>query len=138
MCEISGRPIDNVYVKSGWSMSNFQNFEDNVQWCLCKIEIGLYYDTTKFSFTHWIISIEYNFCSFIDFCKSTHRNPYFIWSAIIQNVLWSMLSHTNKTTKDCIQFLDMFLIIIWYSIYFTALIHKAGNSVQFRQLQLYR
>jgi hypothetical protein len=25
VCEISGRPIDNVYVKSSWSMSNFQN-----------------------------------------------------------------------------------------------------------------
>ena len=37
--EISGRPIDNVYVKSSWSMSNFQNFECNVQWGLwyCKI-----------------------------------------------------------------------------------------------------
>ena len=82
MCEISGKPIDNVYVKSSWSVSNFQNFVYNVQWGLCKIEIGLYYDTTQFSFTHWIISIEYNFCSFIDFSKSTHRNPYFTWSAI--------------------------------------------------------
>jgi len=25
VCEISGRPVDNVYVKSSWYMSNFQN-----------------------------------------------------------------------------------------------------------------
>jgi hypothetical protein len=25
VCEISGRPIDNVYVKSSWSISNLQN-----------------------------------------------------------------------------------------------------------------
>ena len=31
VCEISGRPVDNVYVKSSWSMSNFQNFVFNVQ-----------------------------------------------------------------------------------------------------------
>jgi len=31
VCEISGRPIENVYVKSSWSMSNFQNFVYNVQ-----------------------------------------------------------------------------------------------------------
>jgi hypothetical protein len=31
VCEISGRPIDNVYVKSSWSMSNFQNVVYNVQ-----------------------------------------------------------------------------------------------------------
>ena len=33
MCEISGRPIDNVYVKSSWPtcMSNFPNFVYNVQ-----------------------------------------------------------------------------------------------------------
>ena len=31
VCEISSRPIDNVYVKSSWSMSNFQNFVYNVQ-----------------------------------------------------------------------------------------------------------
>ena len=37
---ISGRPLD-VYVKSSWFMSNFQNFVYNVQWGLCKIEIGL-------------------------------------------------------------------------------------------------
>ena len=43
VCEISGRPIDNVYVKSNWFMSNFQNFVYNVQWGLCKIEIGLWY-----------------------------------------------------------------------------------------------
>ena len=24
VCEISSRPVDNVYVKSSWSMSNFQ------------------------------------------------------------------------------------------------------------------
>ena len=42
VCEISGRP-----------MSNIQNCVYNVQWGPCKIEIGLYYDTTKFSFTHW-------------------------------------------------------------------------------------
>ena len=29
--EISGRPIDNVYVKSSLSISNFQNFVYNVQ-----------------------------------------------------------------------------------------------------------
>jgi hypothetical protein len=28
---MSGRAIDNVYVKSSWSMSNFQNFVYNVQ-----------------------------------------------------------------------------------------------------------
>ena len=38
MCEISGRPIDNVYVKSCWSMSNFFNLVSNVQWGLCKID----------------------------------------------------------------------------------------------------
>ena len=43
VCEISSRPIDNVYVKSSWSMSNFINFVYNVQWGLCKIEIGLWY-----------------------------------------------------------------------------------------------
>ena len=32
---------DNVYVKSSWSRSNFQNFVYNVQWGLCKIKIGL-------------------------------------------------------------------------------------------------
>ena len=26
VCEISDRPINNIYVKSGWSMSNFKNF----------------------------------------------------------------------------------------------------------------
>ena len=31
VCEISGRPIDNVYVKSSWSISNFQNIVYNVQ-----------------------------------------------------------------------------------------------------------
>ena len=31
VCEISSRPIDNVYVKSNWSMSNIQNFVYNVQ-----------------------------------------------------------------------------------------------------------
>jgi hypothetical protein len=31
VCEISSRPIDNVYVKSSWSLSNFQNFVYNVQ-----------------------------------------------------------------------------------------------------------
>ena len=31
VCEISGRPIDSVYVKSRWSMSNFLNFVFNVQ-----------------------------------------------------------------------------------------------------------
>ena len=31
VCEISSRPIDNVYVKSSWSMSNFKNFVHNVQ-----------------------------------------------------------------------------------------------------------
>ena len=31
VCEISGRPIDNVYVKLSWSMSNIQNFVYNVQ-----------------------------------------------------------------------------------------------------------
>ena len=31
VCEISGRPIDNVYVKSSWSISNFQNVVYNVQ-----------------------------------------------------------------------------------------------------------
>jgi hypothetical protein len=36
---------DNVYVLSSWSMSNFQNFVYNVQWGLCKIEIGLWYHT---------------------------------------------------------------------------------------------
>ena len=41
--EIIGRPIDNVSVKSTWSASNFQNFVYNVQWGLCKIEIGLWY-----------------------------------------------------------------------------------------------
>jgi hypothetical protein len=39
------RPIDNnnVYVKSSGSRSNFQNFvyTGNVQWGLCKKEIGL-------------------------------------------------------------------------------------------------
>ena len=30
VCEISSRPIDNVYVKSSWSMSNFHNFVYNV------------------------------------------------------------------------------------------------------------
>jgi hypothetical protein len=25
VCDISGRPIDYAYVKSSWSMSNFQN-----------------------------------------------------------------------------------------------------------------
>jgi hypothetical protein len=29
--KISGRPINKVYVKSSWSMSNFQNFVYNVQ-----------------------------------------------------------------------------------------------------------
>ena len=43
VCEISSRPIDNVYVKSSWSESNFINFVYNVQWGLCKIEIGLWY-----------------------------------------------------------------------------------------------
>ena len=38
---MSGRAIDNVYVKSSWSMSNFQNFVYNVQWGLYKI--GLWY-----------------------------------------------------------------------------------------------
>ena len=38
---ISGRPIDNVYVKSSWSMSNFFKCVYNVQCGLCKIEIGL-------------------------------------------------------------------------------------------------
>jgi len=42
VCKVSCRPIDNVYVKSSWSMSNFQNFVYNVQWGLCKIEIGLW------------------------------------------------------------------------------------------------
>jgi hypothetical protein len=28
-CEI--RPVDNVYVKTSWSMTNFQNFVYNVQ-----------------------------------------------------------------------------------------------------------
>jgi hypothetical protein len=36
--EISGRPIDNVYVKSSWSLSNFQNYSEvcisNVIMCL--------------------------------------------------------------------------------------------------------
>ena len=41
VCEISGRPIDNVYVKSSWSMSNFLKCVYNVQCGLCKIEIGL-------------------------------------------------------------------------------------------------
>jgi len=41
LCQISGRPIDNVYVKSCWSMSKFVNLVSNVQWGLCKIEIGL-------------------------------------------------------------------------------------------------
>ena len=41
VCEISGRPIDNVCVKSSWPRSNFQNFVYNVQSGLCKIEIGL-------------------------------------------------------------------------------------------------
>jgi len=31
VCEISGRPIDNVYVISRWSMSNFQNVVYNGQ-----------------------------------------------------------------------------------------------------------
>jgi hypothetical protein len=31
VCEISVRPIDNIYVKSSWSMSNFQNVVYNVQ-----------------------------------------------------------------------------------------------------------
>ena len=35
------RQCYNVYVKSNWSASNFQNFVYNVQWSLCKIEIGL-------------------------------------------------------------------------------------------------
>jgi hypothetical protein len=30
VCKISSRPIDNVYVKSSWSMSNFHNFVYNV------------------------------------------------------------------------------------------------------------
>ena len=37
VCEIIGRPIDNVYVKSSWSISNFQTFVYTVQWVLCKI-----------------------------------------------------------------------------------------------------
>ena len=36
--EISGRPIDNAYVKSSWSLSNFQNYSEvcisNVIMCL--------------------------------------------------------------------------------------------------------
>ena len=43
VCEISGRPIDNAYVKLSWSMSNIQNFVYNVQWGPCKIDIGLWY-----------------------------------------------------------------------------------------------
>jgi hypothetical protein len=31
VCKISGRPIDNVYINSSWSMSNFQNFVYNVE-----------------------------------------------------------------------------------------------------------
>ena len=31
VCEIIGRPIDNVYVKSSWSISNFQTFVYTVQ-----------------------------------------------------------------------------------------------------------
>jgi hypothetical protein len=43
LCEISSRPINNVYVKSSWSMSNFQNMYIMYSKGLCKIEIGLWY-----------------------------------------------------------------------------------------------
>ena len=44
---------------------------------------------------------------------------HFLWEAILhllQNVLYSMLSHTNKATKACIQFLikTQFLLSITY------------------------
>ena len=39
-CEISSRPIDNVYVISSWSMSNFQNCVYKIQWGPCKIKIN--------------------------------------------------------------------------------------------------
>ena len=38
VCEISNRPVDNVSVKSSWSMSNLKKKLYNVQWGLCKIE----------------------------------------------------------------------------------------------------
>lgn len=72
------RPIDNVFVKSSWSMSNFLNFVLCIVRSRCKIEIGLnsyMYDTTKFCCTHWVMFF-YHLCLFQFAICLTTRHVY--------------------------------------------------------------